>query len=210
MKLSNDITAVEVGCGTGANGDVLTLFDRTVGLDTSRFALAKCGEGHRFKVQGDLMHLPMKPHSVDLVLALDILEHLDDDERAVREIRQVLKPEGMLLAFVPAFEFLWGAQDDLSHHKRRYTRSRLSHLLESNGFDILRLTFFNIYFFLPILVIRKILRWTGRPLRSENEYTAPWLNRLLAPIFASEGLLLEHMDLPVGVSLIAVARKPSA
>lgn len=207
MQIPSSAAVLEVGCGTGANGSALQSFHRAIGLDRSSFALRQCGPGYKSRLLADLLQMPFTSEAVDLVLAADVLEHMDDDAAALREIQRVLKKGGRMLALVPAFEMLWGDQDDLSHHRRRYGKENLARAVVAAGFRIRRLTFFNITFFLPILVARKLLRLLRRPLRSDNELTTPLLNRILAPIFAAEGYLLPYLNLPVGVSLLVEAEK---
>jgi hypothetical protein len=111
--------------------------------------------------------------------------------------------------FVPALRLLWGLQDEVSHHRRRYGRSELRALVSSTGLQIQRLTFFNSLLFPPILAARLLMRL--RPpahLESENQVGGPLANAALGAIFRAEGPLLDHVDLPLGVSLACLARRP--
>lgn len=121
-NLKNDRPRVlDIGCGTGANLEMLSRFGETEGVDVSSAALAFCRErGLRNVRQGEAEHLPYEDGSFDLVTCLDVVEHLDDDVAGLREMHRVLRPKGRALLFVPAFAFLWGVQDDISHHRRRY------------------------------------------------------------------------------------------
>jgi SAM-dependent methyltransferase len=113
---------LDVGCGTGANLEMLAQFGQAAGVDVSPDALAFCRErGLQDVRQGEAEHLPYADASFDLVTGLDVVEHLDDDIAGLKEMRRVLRPGGRALLFVPAFMFLWGVQDDVSHHRRRYT-----------------------------------------------------------------------------------------
>lgn len=203
---------LDVGCGTGANGPALAAGGRfVVGLDASAVPLGLAGtgeRGHAARLRGDALRLPFADGAFDLVVALDVLEHLDDDRDAARELRRVLRPGGALIVFVPALELLWGLQDDVSHHRRRYGRAELRALLGGAGFTVRRLTFFNSLLFAPILAARLAMRLRPpRALKSENELGGPLANALLGGIFALEAPLLRRLDLPLGVSLAAVARR---
>jgi SAM-dependent methyltransferase len=140
-----------------------------------------------------------------------VLEHIEDDGGALREVARVLRPGGTLLATVPAFGWMWGAQDEISHHFRRYTAGELRKLICGARFETERLTYFNTILFPPIAAIRVARRvWQGESdTRSDFEMTQPGVvNRMLAGVFSSEARWLRRRDLPVGVSLLAVATAP--
>jgi SAM-dependent methyltransferase len=111
---------LDVGCGTGANLQMLSQFGVAEGVDISSEALDFCRARGLSKVrQGAAESLPYEDASFDLVTGLDVVEHLDNDVAGLREMRRVLRPRGRALLFVPAFMFLWGVQDDISRHRRR-------------------------------------------------------------------------------------------
>jgi SAM-dependent methyltransferase len=208
-RLPAQARALDVGCGTGANGPVLSAHAAlAVGIDASPIPLGLAERTHTARLRGDAAALPFPDRSFDLVVALDVLEHLDDDAAAARELHRVLRPGGALVVFVPALRLLWGLQDDVSHHRRRYGKQQLRGLLAGAGLQIQRLTFFNSFLFPPILAARLMMRlFPPRRLRSENELGGPISNALLAAIFGAEAPLLERIDLPLGVSLGCVARR---
>ena len=109
--------------------------------------------------------------------------------------------------FVPTFMFLWGLQDDVSHHRRRYRLPELRRVLEQAGFEIERTTYANLTFFLPILVGRKLMQWTGIKAESENNINVSALNGVLGRMLGAESWFLRFMNLPFGVSGLCVARK---
>jgi SAM-dependent methyltransferase len=201
---------LDVGCGTGANGRVLGAGDRVaIGVDASAMALA-LGErlDHAARLRADGALLPFADGSFDLVCALDVLEHLDDDAAAVRELRRVLRPGGVLLVFVPALRLLWGLQDEISHHRRRYAPGQLRGLISGAGLRVERLTFFNTLLFAPILAARLAMRVVPpRELRSENDLGGPLLGALAGVIFSAETEFVCRANLPIGVSLACVARR---
>src|SRR6185369_11727486 len=160
---------LDVGCGTGANLLMLSKYGDAEGVDVSEDALAFCRERGLDKVKlGAAEQLPYDDATFDLVTAFDVVEHIDDDLAGLKEMRRVLRPGGRVLLFVPTFMFLWGLQDDVSHHRRRYRLPGLTRVLEQAGFEIERSTYANITFFLPILLLRKLMRLTGIKTESEN------------------------------------------
>ncbi len=199
---------LDVGCGTGANLEMLAEFGEAEGVDVSTDALSFCRQRGLEKVcLGEAEKLPYDDDSFDLVTGLDVVEHLDDDLAGLREMRRVLKPDGRAFLFVPAFMFLWGVQDDVSHHRRRYTMSELKAVVRKAGFEIERATFANITFFLPTLLGRVLMRLTGFRPESENNLTVSFLNKPLGLILGAESYWLRYLNLPIGVSAICIARR---
>jgi SAM-dependent methyltransferase len=199
---------LDVGCGTGANLVMLGEFGEAHGIDVSHDALSFCrARGLENVRHGAAEELPYEDGTFDLVTALDVVEHLDDDAAGLREFRRVLKPDGRILLFVPAFMFLWGVQDDVSHHRRRYTLPELLKIVREAGFEVERSTYANITFFLPILFVRKFMRLTGIRTETENSIGISALNGVLGKVFGAESSFLRRMNLPFGVSALCVARR---
>jgi SAM-dependent methyltransferase len=199
---------LDVGCGTGANLEMLSRFGEVKGVDVSAEALAFCcARGLENVKQGEAECLPYEDDSFDLVTGLDVVEHLDDDRAGLQEMRRVLRHGGYALLFVPAFMFLWGIQDDISNHRRRYTLKGLKQLIRESGFKVERATYVNITFFVPILLGRLFMRAVRLRPDSENNITIGCLNGMLGKIFGAESLALRYLNFPFGVSIICVARR---
>jgi len=198
---------LDVGCGTGANLLMLSEYGEAEGVDVSEDALAFCRERGLDRVRlGAGEQLPYEDGTFDLVTALDVVEHMDDDLAGLREMRRVLRPGGRVLLFVPTFMFLWGLQDEVSNHRRRYRLPELRRVLEQAGFEIERSTYANITFFAPILLVRQLMRLTGIKTDSENKINVPALNGLFGAMLGAESTALRYMNLPFGVSGLCVAR----
>ena len=199
---------LDVGCGTGANLEMLSQFGEAEGVDVSTEALAFCRtRGIESVRQGEAEQLPYEDNSFDLVTGLDVVEHLDDDLAGLKEMRRVLRPGGRALLFVPAFMFLWGVQDDISNHRRRYRLGQLNQVVRQAGFGIERGTYVNMTFFAPILLGRLLMRATGFRPASENNLTIGFLNGALGSILGAEASLLRYVNFPFGVSIICAARR---
>lgn len=180
---------IDLGCGTGITLECLQNFGNTYGLDHSETALNfSRARGHRRLVQADIYNLPFPANSFDLAIISDFLEHLDDDYKALAEVTRIMKQEGLLYISVPALNLLWGTQDSLAHHKRRYSISRLRQLMVRNKLEIVKITFTNFFIFPFVAVIRM-------------------LKKLLIMIYDIEANLLKIVNLPIGVSIICVAKK---
>jgi SAM-dependent methyltransferase len=202
------LNILDVGCGTGANLEMLSQFGEAEGVDVSAEALSFCQErGLRNVKQGAAEALPYEADSFDLVTGLDVVEHLDDDLAGLKEMRRVLRRDGRAVLFVPAFMFLWGVQDDISNHRRRYTLAGLRRVVREAGFEIERATYVNISFFAPILLGRLFMRATRLRPESENNITIGFLNGVLGKFLGAESWPLRYLNFPFGVSIICVARK---
>jgi SAM-dependent methyltransferase len=203
---------LDIGCGTGFNIEYLQGlgFERAVGLDLSPEALRFCrSRGLQALVQGDATNAPFRPRSFELILALDLVEHVKDDVTALRGLRDLLTPGGMLLIFTPAFAFLWSHQDEVSHHFRRYTARELRSKLSHAGLQVKKVSYTNTFLFPLIWAGRFSLKVRGSKTRrvSENDMHPAWANGLLEAIFAAERRVLRYANLPFGVSLISLATR---
>jgi SAM-dependent methyltransferase len=198
---------LDVGCGTGANLEMLSQFGEAEGVDVSDDALEFCRQ-KGLKVQKGLAEkMPFADRSFDIVTALDVVEHLDDDIAGLKEMNRVMTDEGRALIFVPAFMWLWGVQDDISNHRIRYTKSQIVERLQKAGFEVERATYANITFFAPVLAGRTIMKLTGLKPASENNINISALNGLFGKIFSAESVWLKRANIPFGVSIVIVAKK---
>ncbi len=205
---SEKINILDVGCGTGANIEMLSQFGEAEGVDVSDDALEFCRQ-KGLKVQKGLAEaLPFADESFDLTTAFDVIEHLDDDVAGLREMFRVTKGGGYSLFFVPAFMWLWGVQDDISHHRIRYTRKQIVGRIEKAGYIVERATYANWTFFTPILAGRTLMKITGIKPESENNINVSALNGMFGKLFSAERFWLKNFDFPIGVSIVVVARKP--
>jgi SAM-dependent methyltransferase len=201
---------LDIGPGSDVNLPVLRDRGELTVVDATTHSLQRLGERGVVRcVQGDAERLPFADDSFDLVCAWDVIEHLDDDHGALRECGRILREGGRLFLTVPAWPLLWGRQDVLSLHKRRYRRAQLRTSLERAGFRAERLTYFNSVLFLPILVVRLLmrpfLRWSKSG-GTDFQVSLPLgLDELLFRLFAMEAPWLARRDLPFGVSLLGLA-----
>jgi SAM-dependent methyltransferase len=203
---------LDVGCGTGATTLALRRFGSVVGLDLGRRALEVARARGLAVAQASAVRLPAAEGAFDLVLALDVLEHLDDDVAAACEMRRALRPGGHLVATVPAYPFLWSAHDEALAHRRRYLRRQLVETLERAGFEIALCSYVMGSILPAAIAVRLYERWVRRPARRESGYVivpAP-VNALLAWITGAGSLLLPWVRLPFGLTIAAVARRPVA
>ena len=207
-----DLEILDAGCGTGLLLEELRAMGNADGVDISEEALHFCRKRGLMNVhKADLLKLPFVDDHFDLVTALDVLEHLDDDTGALRELRRVLKPGGRVFIFAPAHKWLWSLQDEVSHHKRRYIARTLRQSVLDAGLEVERQTYVSTFLMPVIFLGRQWLkvRRNFHEYDTENDLHPAWSNGILRRIFESEIPILRRTDMPVGASLLCVARKPS-
>lgn len=207
LKDSSKLRILDVGCGTGGNLEMLAQFGEAEGVDVSDDALEFCRRKGLNAQKGLAETLPFADETFDITTALDVVEHLDDDVAGLREMHRVIKSGGYSLIFVPAFMWLWGVQDDISHHRIRYTRTQIVDRLEKAGFAVERATYANFTFFAPILAGRTLMKLTGIKPESENNVNVSALNGIFGKLFSAERFWLKNLDFPFGVSIVIVAKK---
>jgi len=211
---SRPLRVADVGCGMGANLETLGEFGWVVGLDSSATALGFSRQrGFPRLLAAALPSLPFPDAKFDIVCALDVIEHIDDDTAAVRELWRVCKPGGLLVVTVPAYEWLWSEHDDVNEHQRRYTRPLLRKRLTLPGGEVVRLSYMNTLFALPVMLFRLARRFGGKKkstpddLKSDVFPLPRLLNTILAFLFSLEAVWLRYACLPFGISLICILRK---
>ena len=204
-KLPADARILEIGCGTGHNFEMLRGFGRLDALevDGEARALASRRLGHAV---GDapLPSLAGVPDGAyHLVALLDVLEHVDGDEAALRSIATKLAPGGRILITVPAYPWMWSAHDVAHHHKRRYSKRALRRVIEAAGLKPERIGYFNSLLFPLAAAVRIAGKLTGKS-ESDDKLPPRPLNALFRTIFGLERHLVGRLPLPAGVSLFAI------
>lgn len=201
---------LDVGSGTGAVPSDFSRYgwicasDRSI--DAMRFARSR---GVRVAAVSDAAVLPFAEESVDLVIAFDVIEHVDDDRAMLAELGRVLRPGGAVAIHVPAWPSLWSRHDELLHHKRRYTRRALRRLLADGGFAIEYLGWASAMILPPAFVLRGVERITGSRSESADIYPAPSpINAALRAMYRAETAIAARVGLPFGLSLAAIAVRP--
>ena len=204
---------LEVGCGTGfVLAGIRERFPgtRLVGSDifTDGLAFAKARLPGVDLYQMDARSIPFEAE-FDVAGAFDVLEHLVEDNTALTQMFNAVRPGGGLLVTVPQQRHLWSASDEHAMHQRRYSRGELRRKVETAGFQIERITSFNSLLF-PLMVWSRMRQKRNQDLQRwrELEISAP-LNKTLESILKLERLLIEKgVSFPVGGSLLLIGRRP--
>lgn len=217
LPKSEHFRLLDAGCGTGQMTKLLERYGEAIGLEIAPEAIAFAKKrGVQNVVQGSISDPPFAAGSFDLVLSLDVIEHVDNDVHILDSLYEIVKPGGYLVVTVPAFESLWSEHDEINQHKRRYRVPQLKRMMEAAGFEVSRITYCNSALFLPVLAMRKGKNWLrrvqGRPLtehpHSDLAFYPKLINELLYRIVTTETRIMQHRSLPVGVSILAIAQRP--
>ena len=204
---------LDIGSGTGMILKILEEFGQAFGMEMSQEAIQFLRKRNLKRiVRSDAEQvLPFKNGSFSLITCLDVLEHLDHDTALLKEMIRVCKEGGYVLVTVPAFNLLWSPHDAALHHRRRYTRTRL--LGQVGGLDgqVVKASYFNFMFALPIFAVRKLRALFSEKENSPSDFfidLPEGVNRSLSVLYKLEILGMRLFRYPYGVSLLVLFRKP--
>ncbi len=200
---------MEAGCGTGGNLKMLSSFGKldAFELDDEARVIAKG------KVPMDIKsgmlpdHVPYQPGSFDVVVAFDVIEHVEHDVESLASLGKQLAPGGRLVMTVPAMPWLWSKHDETHHHYRRYTKASLNEALVQAGLKPVRISYFNTLLFPMIAGIRLLRQALNIKETADDKMPSPAVNSVLKSIFGFESNWVGRVSIPVGVSLLAVAQR---
>lgn len=220
MPEKNSLRILEVGCGTGetlayikkirAKAEVFGVdFDPSAVIFSKKRGMAQV-------LKADAARLPFKNKTFDVVLFLDVLEHIQEQEQVIQESRRVLKEGGRIIITSPALPFIWSDHDTNQGHKRRYYLPEMKQLAKKTNMRLEFSGYFNFWFSLPIILIRVLSRF--KPLSRLSSYDSGLnydiahrkkINNILQAIFVSEIKLLKYVRYPLGISVAAVFVRPT-
>jgi SAM-dependent methyltransferase len=205
-EVRRPLRILEVGCGTGSNLELLQRYGQVDAIEPDDPARALASQRSGVAVKGGLLPdgVKLDDGAYDLIVLLDVLEHIPDDKGTLAALRSKLAPRGKLMVTVPAAPWMWSAHDLAHHHHRRYTARSLTEVFQLAGFRVRYRSHFNTVLFPVIAAARIAGKLLGRGGGDDAIPPKP-LNRLLRSLFASERHLVGRAALPFGVSLALVA-----
>jgi len=207
------VKVLDVGCSEG--GFLATLksngFDFS-GIDVNQSALDLCKNyGCQDNVKyGDALSIPFENETFDVVTLLDIIEHIEDDSKALKESMRVCKAGGMILIFVPAHQWLWSTNDVVYHHKRRYSQKQIVNLLKSMNLKIKNTSYFNMFLFVPFLGMILLKKIMGDTKASNVLTMVPRaINWIFTQLMKFEAFMISKLGwhLPFGSSIVVSVEK---
>lgn len=206
LRLPTTAAVLEIGCSGGPL--LLQLrqagYTHLTGIDVSSRGVATARQRGLADVHVmDGTQLAFPDNSFDLVIASDVLEHIEDEAAALREWHRVLRPGGQLLVFVPAHQFLWSQHDVVNHHYRRYSAARLRRVLERQQFAVRRAGFWNNLLFFPTAAVRLLQRWWPARGAGDLQVLPQPLNQALLRLLKLENRVGKTLPLPFGISVFA-------
>jgi 2-polyprenyl-3-methyl-5-hydroxy-6-metoxy-1,4-benzoquinol methylase len=208
LRLRPGLDVLDVGCGDGLFFPELERFGRVRGIEVDETLLSPEGP-YRDRISIKLLGDPCyqgDDWQFDLITALDVIEHIEDDGSAVAEMLKMLRPGGVMVITVPAFQALWDHHDEVNLHYRRYTAASLRTVLEGQGAEVLQLRYLYRGLFPPKYLVARLNR--GRTKKVEQHaIPSPTVNRLMARLCLLEDRLLRRVPIPFGTSVLAVARQ---
>ncbi|OGC74556.1 hypothetical protein A2425_00805 [candidate division WWE3 bacterium RIFOXYC1_FULL_42_17] len=207
-----NLNILDVGCGTGALAHFLTKFGDVTGFDMSPDAIEFCKhKGLSNVFVQDVSKLEGEKHArkFNLIVALDVLEHVQDDILVMQKIREMLSDDGLFFVNVPAHKFLWSEHDEALEHKRRYHRLELTKKLNDAGFKIVSNSYFVTVISPLIILYRAWGNIFGKSAYPKTSYVLlpKMLNDFLVTLLKIETWILLKTFIPFGVTLNVVARK---
>lgn len=203
----NDLKILDAGCGTGSNISMLKKYGKTFGLEPCDFVVKFAQEKHPECLikQGYLPdNNPYNTEKFDLITSLDVLEHIEKDVEALKCLKNMLTKNGLLVLTVPAFQSMYSYSDAAAKHFRRYSKKELQKKLNDAGFSNFKIYYFNTFLFLPIYIIRMLLKIFKIKAVDELKMPSTLINKLLYMLFQLEKHTLDFNI--VGISLCAVAK----
>jgi SAM-dependent methyltransferase len=210
LRLPARARILDAGCGSGRNMVELARHGTVTGVELADASVALARErGAGEVIAGSVLEMPFEADSFDLAASLDVIEHLEDDLAALRELRRVVAPGGSLLVTVPAYQWLWSGHDEINHHFRRYTRRSLQRAGEEAGWHQVRTTHFNSLLLPAAIMLRVLDRFSRKTTESSLDLWVPpqplnWL--LERPLQLEAAMIGRGGRIPAGLSLLAVFR----
>lgn len=201
---------LDLGCGTGFNFEAISTFGECYGLDISKSALKQAKKlGYKQLICGNALNTKLKENSFDVVLCMDIIEHLEEDLKLMKEVKRILKPEGICLFTVPAYKFLWSKDDELAQHVRRYTLTKIKRKIKKAGFKIKLLSYRYFFIFLPTFLLFQFQKFKKNS-KNSLDYSPKkgFVNNTLQKIMNFENKLIsKKVSFPCGAGIVGVIKK---
>ena len=201
LKKKNNI--LDFGAGSGVNIDMLRKYGLVDIHEQNKYARAAIKKEK--KIKNLYSTLRIKKNFYDLILLADVIEHVEQPKKLLKNLKKFLKKDGHILITVPAYQFLFSKKDRVLGHYRRYNKDLLKK--ELSGFKVENISYFNTFLCLPIAILTLLNKFLKRDYIKKVETTPNFiLNKLCYIIFAAEKYFIKYFNLPFGISIYVLAK----
>lgn len=208
LALPQNSKILEVGCGTGGNLKMLAKYGEVsaIEMDATAREIAAKKTNNLFDIRSGYCpdDIPFHESQFDLICIFDVLEHIEKDAETLISLKKLLKKNGRILITVPAYQWLYSPHDEFLHHKRRYSAKELREKFVISGLQPLKISYFNTILFPMAVAVRLKDKLLCKQTSTGTNVPPAPINKLLTTIFGAERFLVNHFELPFGVSLICV------
>ena len=197
----NNLSLLDIGCGNGhLLKDSCQYVNKAVGIEKFDYSKPKFDN----IINIDIFDNTFEDNSFDIITFLDVMEHIEDENKFLQEVKRLIKYNGTIIITVPAYQWLFSNSDIFYGHYRRYNSKTLRKVLEDNGLEIQKLSYMNFFLF-PLFALVRIIDKVFN--RKKFEYGESKLtNTILYNIFHIEKYLLKKFNLPFGSSLLTICK----
>tara|TARA_B100000795_G_scaffold269343_1_gene258461 strand:+ start:3477 stop:4190 length:714 start_codon:yes stop_codon:yes gene_type:complete len=202
-KSNRKNTILDFGAGSGVNLGMLAKYGLVDIHEQNKYARTLIKKNK--KIKNLYSTLNIKKNFYDLILVADVIEHVKEPKKLLKKLKKFLKKDGCILITVPAYQFLFSKKDDALGHYRRYNKKSLKKVL--HGFSIERISYFNTFLCIPIIIMTLLNKYLNRDYIKEVETTPNFiLNKVCYIIFMSEKYFIKYFSFPFGISIYALVR----
>ena len=198
---------LEIGCGSGGLLKLLSNYGNLSAIELDDFSRKNAQKKNICSVKYGKLPEDISNNTIyETIFLFDVLEHIEKDKKSIKKINKLLNEGGLFILTVPAFMFFWSSHDETSHHKRRYSMSELTILLDSCGFNIKYSSYFNTILLPLIVIVRLLNKLLGNQdddLKKEKKI----INHILKFFFSLESMFLPKFSFPFGVSIFIICQK---
>lgn len=211
LKIQENADILDAGCGSGGNLELLSKYGNMHAFEMSDFMKEHSKERGIGQVESGKLpdEIPFADKKFDLITMFDVLEHIEDDNAALKAIAERLKNDGVLFITVPAFGWLFSQHDRLHHHFRRYSKKELQEKMQIAGLEVEFINYWNFILFPVAVATRVIYFFLKGDTVIGTKTPSPFINKLLSKIVSAERFVIPKINLPFGLSLVVIARKKS-
>lgn len=204
-----NLMILDVGCSGGGIAEFLQQFGKVYGFDISFDSLLACASSNKTVIQSDATRIPFKENIFDVVVLLEVAEHIEDNKSLFKEVQRVCKNRGLVFVMIPAYQFLWGSHDVKYSHKRRYEKRCFSKLVKSCGLKIERSTYMHPQLLIPLFFLRLLDKFRKKEFGKRDDFLTlgPSIDKILFRLLLLELPVIKMINFSFGTCIFNVLKK---